>query len=48
MLVLVYIQQEKMLYNPDFPSKELKYPESNPRNFRNPSERGMLYDNVEV
>ena len=37
-----------MLYNPDFPSKDLKFPENNPKNFRNPSERGMLYDNVEL
>jgi len=31
MIVALYFMQEKMLYNPDFPSKEQKFPESNPR-----------------
>lgn len=36
MLVMVYFKQENMLYNPDYPSKEMKHPESNPKGFRNP------------
>jgi abhydrolase domain-containing protein 13 len=48
MLVMVYFMQEKMLYNPDFPSKEYKFPENNMRGFKHPGERGMLYHDVSI
>ena len=48
MLVLLYFMQGKMLYNPDFPSKEFKFPESNPRQFRNPTERNMDYEDAKI
>ena len=48
MLVMVYFMQDKMLYNPDFPNKEFKFPESNPRGFKNPGERGMPFEEVYI
>lgn len=48
MLVMLYFFQEKMLYNPDLPTKETKFPECNPRTFRDPGERNMPYENVYI
>jgi fermentation-respiration switch protein FrsA (DUF1100 family) len=48
MLVMIYFMQEKMLYNPDFPSKEHKFPEHNPRGFKLPSDRGMPFDDANI
>ena len=40
--------QNKMLYIPDAPNQAFRYPESNPKNYRNPSERNMLYEEVSI
>ena len=45
-LVMVYLMQNKILYIPDAPSQAFRYPENNPRSYRNPGERNMLYDDV--
>ncbi len=37
-----------MLYVPDAPNQAFRYPENNPRTYRNPSERNMLYEDVKV
>ncbi len=37
-----------MLYIPDAPNQAFKYPENNPKTYRNPQERGMTYDDVSV
>jgi hypothetical protein len=48
MLVMVYFMQEKMLYGPEAPSKEYKFPEGNPVGFRNPGERGLNYEDAYI
>lgn len=47
-LVMVYLMQNRMLYIPDAPSQAFRYPENNPKTYRNPGERNMLYDDVAV
>lgn len=37
-----------MLYIPEAPNKAFKYPENNPKTYRNPGERNMLYDDIQV
>jgi len=37
-----------MLYIPDAPNQAFKYPENNPKSYRNPGERNMLYDDISV
>jgi hypothetical protein len=44
----VYMMQNKMLYIPDAPSAAYKYPENNPRMYRHPGERGMIYDDLSI
>ena len=48
MLLLVYLMQDRMLYNPEFPNKSMKFSEGNPRGFRNPLERFMPFEDVYV
>lgn len=47
-LLAVYFMQNRMLYIPDAPNAAFKYPENNPRMYRNPAERNMLYDDVSI
>lgn len=35
-LFMVYFMQNRMLYIPDAPSQALKFPENNPKTYRNP------------
>lgn len=37
-----------MLYIPDAPNQAFKYPENNPKTYREPSERNMPYDDVTI
>ena len=48
LLVMVYFMQNRMLYIPDAPSAAMKFPENNPKTYRNPSERNMLYEDVVI
>mmetsp|Transcript_6283 Transcript_6283/g.9326 ORF Transcript_6283/g.9326 Transcript_6283/m.9326 type:complete len:291 (+) Transcript_6283:32-904(+) len=45
---LVYFLQEKLIYIPDFPSKEYRDPDQNPQLYRNPGERQIPYENIQV
>ena len=47
-LLLVFFMQNRMLYIPDAPNQQFRYPENNPRTYRNPGERNMLYDEVKI
>jgi len=47
-LVMVYVMQDKMLYIPDAPNQAFRYPENNPRGYKSPSERNMLYEEVSI
>ena len=38
--------QNRLLYIPEAPNQAFKYPENNPRLYKNPGERNMLYDDV--
>jgi len=48
LLVMVFFMQNRMLYIPDAPSQAMRYPENNPKTYRNPSERNMLYEDVVI
>lgn len=47
-LVMIYFMQNRMLYVPDAPNQAFRYPENNPKTFRNPGERNMQYEDVTV
>jgi hypothetical protein len=47
-LLMVYLMQNKMLYIPDAPNQAFKFPENNPKSYRNPGERNMTYDEVQI
>jgi hypothetical protein len=47
-LLMAYLMQNRMLYLPDAPNQAFRYPENNPKTYRNPSERSMLYEDVNV
>jgi hypothetical protein len=47
-LLMVYFTQDKMLYIPDAPNQAYRYPENNPKSYRNPGERNMLFEEVSV
>jgi len=47
-VVLIYLYQDKLLYVPNMPSPDMKYPENNPNNFRSPSEYSLDYEDVTV
>ena len=47
-LLMVYLMQNRMLYIPDAPNQAFRYPENNPKSYRNPGERNMLYDDVSI
>ena len=47
-LVMVYFMQNRMLYIPDAPNQAFRYPENNPKTYRNPAERSMLYEDVAI
>jgi len=40
-LLMVYFMQNRMLYIPDAPNQAFRYPENNPKTYRNPGERNM-------
>lgn len=44
-LIALYSFQNKILY---MPSQPIKYQENNPAGYRNPSERGMEFKDVEI
>jgi len=48
LLVMVYLMQNRMLYIPDAPSQAMRFPENNPKTYRNPAERNMLYEDVVI
>jgi hypothetical protein len=37
-----------MLYIPDAPNQAFRYPENNPKTYRNPGERNMMYEDVSI
>ena len=45
---LIWYKQDSILYHPNSPSAELRYPENMPAGLRNPKERGMDYENCEI
>ena len=47
-VVLMYFYQDNMLYCPNMPSAEMKFPESNPENFRSPKEHNLPFEDVIV
>ena len=47
-LLMVYLMQNRMLYIPDAPNQAFRYPENNPKTYRNPGERNMAYEEVVV
>ena len=47
-MIVLYFSQNKMLYVPEAPSPEYKYPEMNPPGFRSPTEHNMDYEDVLV
>ena len=47
-LVMIYIMQNRMLYIPDAPNQAFRYPENNPKTYRNPAERNMQYEDVSI
>jgi hypothetical protein len=47
-LVMVYLMQNRMLYIPYAPNQAFRYPESNPKTYRNPAERNMAYEDVQI
>jgi hypothetical protein len=47
-LLMLYLMQDKMLYIPDAPNAAFRYPENNPKTYRNPSERNITYDDVSI
>jgi len=47
-LLMVYFMQNRMLYIPDAPNQAFRYPENNPKTYRNPGERNMIYDEVSI
>lgn len=47
-LLMVYFMQNRMLYIPDAPNQAFRYPENNPKSYRNPGERNMPYEDVIV
>ena len=47
-LLMVYFMQNRMLYIPDAPNQAFRYPENNPKTYRNPGERNMLYEDVRI
>ena len=40
--------QNRMLYIPDAPNQAFRYPENNPKTYRNPGERNMIYEEVRI
>ena len=48
LMILAYFFQDRMLYIPNVPSRELKYPEWNPTGFRSPTEHMMDFEDVTV
>lgn len=47
-LLIIYFMQNRMLYIPDAPNQAFRYPENNPRTYRNPGERNMIYEDVTI
>jgi len=47
MLFGLYLYQNKLLYHPNVEGAE-KFPEQNPRGWRNPGDKGMKYRDIEV
>lgn len=47
-LILMYFFQDRMLYIPNVPTPETKYPENNPPTFRSPSEHMLDFEDVVV
>ena len=47
-LLMVYLMQNRMLYIPDAPNQAFRYPENNPKTYRNPGERNMQYEEVSI
>jgi hypothetical protein len=47
-LLMIYFMQNRMLYIPYAPNQAFRYPESNPKTYRNPGERNMLYEDVKI
>jgi hypothetical protein len=45
-LLMVYLMQNRMLYIPDAPNQAFRFPENNPKSYRNPGERSMTYEDV--
>ena len=37
-----------MLYIPDAPNQAFRFPENNPKTYRNPGERNMSYEEVTI
>jgi fermentation-respiration switch protein FrsA (DUF1100 family) len=40
--------QNRMLYIPYAPNQAFRYPESNPKTYRHPGERNMVYEDVKI
>ena len=47
-LLMVYFLQNRMHYIPDAPNYAFRYPENNPKFYRNPVEHNMIYDGVRI
>ncbi len=47
-LLMVYFMQNRMLYIPDAPNQAFRYPENNPKTYRNPGERNMPFEEVSI
>ncbi len=47
-IVMVYFMQNRMLYIPDAPNQAFRYPENNPKTYRNPGERNMQYEDTYI
>jgi len=47
-LVFLYLIQDKLLYIPEAPNQAFKYPENNPKSYRNPGERNIPYDDIYI
>lgn len=47
-LTMLFLMQNRMLYIPDAPNAAFKFPENNPKTYRNPGERNMTFDDVSL
>ena len=48
MVSMVYFKQDGMLYHPAVPDERYRYPKNMPEGYRNPKEKGMDYEDVEI